>query len=71
MWPTQPLEAPAARALDWVSSACIPDHLHIDCQRTDLILPFIEQFNMLPPRGAARKCGSDITNCFSNIPHPL
>ena len=70
-WPTQGLESPAARAIDWISQACIPEHLHIDAQRTDSVLTLLSRFNELPPHGPVRKSGSDLVDCFTNIPHQL
>ncbi|CAK0794476.1 unnamed protein product [Prorocentrum cordatum] len=70
-WPTQGLESPAARAIDWISGTGIPEHLHIDAQRTDLLLPLLERFSELAPHGPVQKYGSDLTACFTNIPHCL
>ncbi|CAK0879436.1 unnamed protein product, partial [Prorocentrum cordatum] len=70
-WPTQGLESPAARAIDWISGAGIPEHLHIDAQRTDSLLPLLERFSELAPRGPVQKYGTDLTDCFTNIPHCL
>jgi hypothetical protein len=69
-WPTNCLDVPAARALDWISGQFLPAHLHADLQRTDAFLPLVSCFN----RGVAGSCSSgivagDIASCFTNIKH--
>eukprot|EP00959_Pyramimonas_sp_CCMP1952_P169347 3537612-Pyramimonas_sp.AAC.1 len=44
-WPTACLDTPAARALDWLSSAFLPAHANIDINRTDAAIELIEEFS--------------------------
>ncbi|CAK0900405.1 unnamed protein product, partial [Prorocentrum cordatum] len=45
--------------------------IYIDAQRTDSLLPLLERFSELAPHGPVQKYGSDLTDCFTNIPHCL
>ena len=70
-WPTAPLDAPAARMLDWASGTYLPQHMHTDILRTDAVIPLVRSFNDSPGVGPVRRVGGDITSCFTNIKHEL
>jgi len=71
-WPTNGIDTPVARALDWMSTTFLPRHLHIDVSRTDDFRPSVEEFNSMGSTPhASGKVGGDIVSCFTNIPHHL
>ena len=69
-WPTNSIDVPAARALDWVSGHFLPGHLHVDLQRTDAFTPLVAALNeyIAQPCTAGMVAG-DISSCFTNIKH--
>ena len=70
-WPTTRIDGLTSRCLDWVSSAFIPAHLHIDICRTDLSLKSVAHFSSHPCRGVVHAVGGDVESCFTNITHQL
>jgi hypothetical protein len=69
--PTACLDTPASRAVDFLASVFLPEHMHIDLQRTDDFVILVRDFNRLPPHGRVHSSGGDLESCFTNIPHQL
>ena len=71
-WPTNSIDVPVARALDWISNDLLPAHLHTDIQRVDAFIHNVAVFNRAGPAlGTGGKVGGDVASCFSSIKHTM